>query len=424
MPGEVLSATVHRFLVGAKKLAPPAEGAPVALVPFNPNKWATDEAIHALRSLCLLDRHEAPAWIGTAPPAGYDGLRAGDLVALRNGLFHLPRRQLLPHTPQRFGLTALPYAYDPAATCAEWLKFVRSVWPDDPQSIEALQEMIGYLVSGDTRMQKVFFIVGPRRSGKGTVCRVIMGLLGQENVVGPTLQSLAGQFGMASLVGKTAAIIGDARSGGKDVQTTVERLLGISGGDVQSVDRKNRDAWEGRLGVRFVICSNEVPKLPDASGALVGRMQVLRMEHSFFGKEDPDLAGRLLQELPGILNWALEGLRRLEERGRFVQPASSTEVIEQMEALGSHVGEFLKDCCVLVPRERMSKQRLYDAYRLWAKGQGISHPDQQNVFAQKLGAAETIISTVRPNEGPRKRVWEGIRLVDEWAERADMASIQ
>ncbi|NRF68663.1 hypothetical protein HLB44_16850 [Aquincola sp. S2] len=424
MPGEALAAACHRYLVSARKMTQPGPaGEPARLVPFNPNKQATDEVIYALRTLCHLDEQAAPVWIGGKAPTGYEGLRAADLVALRNGLFHLPTRRLFPHTPHRFGLAALPYEFDPTAQCPEWLKFVRSVWPNDDQTIGALQETLGYLVSGDTRQQKVFFLVGPRRSGKGTICRVINGLLGSDNVAGPTLQTLASQFGMASLIGRTAAIIGDARSGGANVQTTVERLLGISGGDVQTVERKNRTDWIGRLGVRFVICSNEVPKLPDASGALVGRMLVLRMEHSFFGKEDPALADRLVQELPGILNWALEGLQRVEQRGRFQQPDASAQVIEQMEALGSQVGEFLKDCCILGAGERMPKQPSYNAYRLWARDQGISHPDPLGTFARNLYAAGVGIREVRPNGAQRARAFAGMRLTDEWADRVDTAEL-
>lgn len=422
MPVETLLAIVHRYLAGATKLTrdePPKE------VPFSPDKKATEEAVFALRTLCNLDRDAAPTWIRRAPE-GYEGLRADELVAMANGLFHLPTRQLLPHTPHRFGLAALPYGYDPAATCPEWHRFLQSLWPDDRQCIDTLQEVLGYLASGSTRQQKAFFLIGPPRAGKGTILAVIEGLLGKENVAGPTLQSLSGQFGLASLVGKSAAVIGDTRGAGRDVQTTIERLLGISGNDVQTVERKNRTDWIGRLGVRFVIASNEVPKLPDASGALLGRMLILRTTQSFRGKEDTTLLDRLLQELPGILNWALIGLQRLEQRGRFIQPASSAEVIEQWGALGSQEGAFLQECCTVDPAARTPKDDLYGAYRMWARTQGIDHVYDLRSFASHLYAMPEGIKegkTTGPRGSDRRPAFIGVRLVDEWAERVGMSQL-
>ena len=86
--------------------------------------------------------------------------------------------------------------------------------------------MFGYLLTSDTRLQKMFLIVGPKRSGKGTIARVLKALLGVANVAGPTLSGLGTNFGLAPLVGKPLAIISDARlSGRADQQVIAERLL-------------------------------------------------------------------------------------------------------------------------------------------------------------------------------------------------------
>ena len=123
------------------------------------------------------------------------------------------------------------------------------------------------------------------------------------------------------------ALVSDARLGQKsDHAAIAERLLSISGegstGD--RIDRKFLSAWTGRLPTRFLIFTNELPRLADASGALANRFIVLTMQNSFLGNEDPGLTSRLLRELPGILNWAREGYLRLQERGYFVQPQART----------------------------------------------------------------------------------------------------
>jgi Family of unknown function (DUF5906) len=154
-------------------------------------------------------------------------------------------------------------------------------------------------------------MVGPTRGGKGVIARVMTALIGRKNVAGPTLNSLSGEFGLAPLIGKPLAVISDARFAGKDSSIVVERLLSISGEDTLTVNRKYRDQWTGKLPSRLHVLSNELPKLGDASTAIVGRIVLLLLANSWLGKEDHNLEPALHTELTGILNWALEGLRRL-----------------------------------------------------------------------------------------------------------------
>ncbi len=60
--------------------------------------------------------------------------------------------------------------------------FLKSLWPDDQQAINTLQEIFGYLITSDTKQQKIFSLVGPMRSGKGTIARILTALLGQDSV--------------------------------------------------------------------------------------------------------------------------------------------------------------------------------------------------------------------------------------------------
>src|SRR5262249_45815776 len=135
-----------------------------------------------------------------------------------------------------------------------WERFLGELWPGDDNAIASLQEVFGYLLAGDTSQQKAFMIVGPKRAGKGTIGRVLTGLLGPHNVAAPTLASLATNFGLSPLIGKPLAVISDARlSTRADSKIVVERLLSISGEDSLTVDRKYKDPWTGRLPTRFVI---------------------------------------------------------------------------------------------------------------------------------------------------------------------------
>src|SRR5262249_30849542 len=142
----------------------------------------------------------------------------------------------------------------------EWLKFLGEVFPDDQPSIDCLQEWFGYLVTSDTSQQKILGLLGATRGGKGTVTRVIQRLVGDRGYVAPRIDSFGSQFGLAGMIGKSVAVIPDARVGAKtDRAALTERLLSISGEDTQTVPRKFLGDWVGRLGVRLVYVSNVLP---------------------------------------------------------------------------------------------------------------------------------------------------------------------
>ncbi len=371
--------------------------------------------LQALRGMCLLPGAvEPPAWIdgATGPdPAG--------VLSLRNGLLDLPAAAagragcLLPPDVAFFTLTAAPFDYDPAAPPpAAWLDFLASVWPADPASIMCLQTVFGYLLTPDTGQQKIFLFVGPPRAGKGTVARVLRELLGPANVSGPTLSSLATNFGLAPLLGKTLAVVSDARLGGRaDLPVIVERLLSISGEDALTVDRKNREAVTAKLSARFVILSNELPRLGDASGALPSRFVVFRFDRSFLGHEDLTLTGRLLSELPGILNWAVAGWQHLRLARRFVQPADGVELVEEMEDLSSPAGAFVRDRCRVGFGCEVAVADVYAVWRGWCSEHGRREPGTEETFGRDLRAAVPSLRKFRARDGQRRKaMYAGVAL--------------
>jgi putative DNA primase/helicase len=237
-------------------------------------------------------------------------------------------------------------------------------------------------------------------------------LLGKENVAGPTLSSLSQNFGLAPLIGKPLAIISDARlSARSDIGTIVERLLAITGEDGIDIDRKFRTAWSGKLPTRFVVLTNEIPRLSDTSGALASRFIVLSMKMSFYGREDVRLTERLLNELPGILKWSLAGYDRLMARGHFLQPRSAAQAVRTMEDLGSPTNAFLRDCCDIGPAYSVDCQQLFDAWLTWCREQNRDHPGTVQTFGRDLRAAIPGLDITQPRvNGERERRFQGVRI--------------
>ena len=189
------------------------------------------------------------------------------------------------------------------------------------------------------------------------------------------------------------------------------RQLSISGEDGVTVPRKYLLDWTGRLPTRFLILTNELPRLADASGALAGRFIVLTLTKSFYGREDPGLTESLLGELPGVLNWAIEGWQRLQARGYFVQPKSSAEAIEELRDLGSPIGAFVRECCVVGPGQTVECAILFSRWREWCSEQGRVHHGTAQSFGRDLRAAVPGLKTVQPrtDEG-RERHYNGVTL--------------
>lgn len=255
-------------------------------------------------------------------------------------------------------------------------------------------------------------IVGPRRSGKGTIARVLGRLIGIGNVCGPTTSSLASHFGLQPLIGKTLAIVSDARFHGENIPIVVERLLCISGEDLATVDRKFLGSVTMKLPTRFMFLTNELPRLTDASGALAGRFVILRLTESFYGKEDIGLTDRLLGELPGILNWAIDGWRRLHERGHFVLPTSVKDMVQEIEDLSSPVSAFVRDECVIGPGHRVNVDTLYDAWRRWCENEGRHAVTTKQTFGRDLAAA--VAGVTRRRGAALQPFYDGIALRADW----------
>ena len=340
------------------------------------------------------------------------------LIGVTNGLLDVRTGELLPHSPAHFTLGCSGFEYNPAAKCPTWLEFIAQVYPDDPETVQLVQEWMGYCLTLDTRQQKMLLMVGPKRSGKGTIARVLRELVGSDVCASPTIEGIGSHFGMQALIDKKLAIVSDARvtSGSKNTQPAIENMLRISGEDSITLDRKHIGHWTGTMQARLMVMTNLLPGLFDEGGALASRFLIAEHRVSFFGKEDPALTDRLLGELPGILNWSLEGLRRLRERGYFIQPARAEEAMLRLEAISSPLKGFLRAKCVLDPHAWVEKDVLYASYQTWLHEEHeVGTPKSKNKFAEALYAASDhrIEESKRGPQGARVPGFSGVALAGD-----------
>lgn len=376
------------------------------LMDFESNPATVKAACETLRSFVHLAIPPlAPCWLSNDPQKP----PAHEMLPCPSSLLHLPTMTRMESTPDFFTTTALDWDPDPGAPHPQaWRDFLHQLFRDDVESVELLQEWFGYCLTPDTSQQKMLLIVGPKRSGKGTIGRVLTQLLGMGSTCGPTTASLGTQFGLQPLIGKTLALVSDARFRGENLGTVIERLLCISGEDTLTIDRKHRTCVTQKLTTRFLFLTNELPQLSDASGALASRFLLLRLTESYLGQEDRGLTERLLRELPGILNWAIAGWSRLHQRGHFVLPSKVADVAEDMSRSSSPVAAFVREECDVAPGRRATVDDLHHAWNCWCDREGCQSARTKSAFGRELKAAVAGIECRRSTG--QERFYEGIAL--------------
>jgi len=308
------------------------------------------------------------------------------LIVFNNGVLDTNTGHLHPHSQDYKTTVLLPYDYNPGASCPEWMHFLNSTLDGDGERIALLQEWFGYLLTADYRHHKIMMMLGPKRCGKGTIGRVLEHIVGDANFSGGSLSSFARDSFLDGLRNRPVLFIGDAEKKvpPAKVSQVIERIKSISGNDAVDFDRKYLSGMSDTLPTRITIATNSVPALFDDSGALASRMLLLPFHQSFYGREDLGLIDRLLPELPGIATWALEGLRRLQYNGRFIEPAASREELDYIVENYSPLVRFINEHCITGPGQSCTSSDLYDCYRAW------SVKEQEDVLRPK-----TFVSSIK-----------------------------
>jgi putative DNA primase/helicase len=383
-----------------------------------PDNKLVDKVMDALRSEVNLEpRYTMPMWLRRGElgrEAPFADIR--NIVACRNGLLDLETMELLDHSPRYWSGNVLEFDYDPRAKAPRFEQFLGELFPGDEEAQQTVLEVMGLCVTDETKYQKAWMFVGPKRSGKGTIGRVLRGLIGEENYAGSSMLAAKGEFAMQNWIGKKTIVFSDARLDGvnrREQSLIAGKLLNVTGEDPQEINRKFKGHWNGTLTARVIVMSNEVIQLRDDSGVLATRFITVQMRKSFAGKENHKLTEELLAERAGILNLALDALARMRERGKPLQPKSGLELAERLAEQVSEVMAFVRDECELGQGLRVEHGQLFVRFQAWCDQNEVHLGWASNTFSAKLRAAFPDIGENRPGAAPgmkRERFYLGIGL--------------
>lgn len=290
------------------------------------------------------------------------------------GMLDLETFELKDHDPSYLSRIQLPVNYVPGVRCPKWEKFLAEVLEEDSQLIDLFQEFIGYLLIPSTKYQKALILCGSGANGKSTAIQVIEALLGRHNVSNVALSDLSNEFHRVRLHGKLVNIATEL-----DPQT-LERsdwFKAIVTGDSISASHKHKPAFDFNPVCRLIFGCNQLPRVKDSSHAFYRRLTIIPFNRRFEGDEaDLDLADKLLTELDGIFMWALRGLHRLREQGRFTESEQAENELAEYRRFNNPLLAFIQDRCHLDAEVVVGKDTLFDAYKSYMEEGAILLPQK------------------------------------------------
>ncbi len=258
-------------------------------------------------------------------------------------------------------------AYDPSATCSRWDTFLQQITQGDVGLIEFIQEAVGYSLFGHTKEQVMFVLIGSGGNGKGVFTRTIFFLFGEyaaamqssllkpgainANNPSPALMRLRSKrFWACSEVPKGMVL---------DEALTKQ----ITGGDIITGRQLYGDQVEFLPVGKLWLSVNTMPRIRHDDEGMWRRIVPIPFDAVFAGRErDNDLEDKLQLELPGILNWALEGARRYAENGELKLPLASKKLLSALRKDADTVGIWVKSRCIVLDDGKIQSQIAYDDY--------------------------------------------------------------
>jgi putative DNA primase/helicase len=333
---------------------------------------------------------------------------ANRMLCLLNGTYDMISGNLRPHDPENRLLVKLPINYDPDARCPRWESFLMEAIPEE-RDRDTLQELFGYSLEPGNPHQRMVMLIGPKRSGKSTILRVWEAMIGPENVSHQTLQSLSvNRFSASHLYGKLLNTFADLPA---RVVNDLGILKSLSGEDAMDVERKGKDFFRLAWGGKAVFSCNELPELSKLDEAFFRRWLCISVPSTVDpAKIDPELTTRLVGELPGIFNWALAGLSRLDLRGRFDPSVDEGGIKQLWLDTANPMRRYVRERIVIERGVDTATSSLYTDYLDWAD-QAAVDPSSERSFSQTFQRESKCAPVrVRDASGKQSRGFRGLRL--------------
>lgn len=360
---------------------------------FVPTGESIRDVILALESFAAKEYEQLPVWTeGSTKKRDPQELIAFNdvLVPVTGDMGVVPRDQ------SWFDNTVVPVDWDPEATCPTWEHCLQQWSCGDPQWVELLRRWMGYCLMNHRRYAKWLLMYGQPRAGKGTICRVLRGLLGRGGAYrSVSMRDMAKDFGLGDMeLVKLVSITEPGKNGSESEFASI--LKRIVGQDPQTLERKYQDPdRDVELRAAPMMQSNRIPQMSNEGSSVSTKMLLLPFNWSAEtpGADgvvalDPYLDGKLLKELAGIARWAVEGARALEAerdwRMKFPRPDGEKEAVEAFLEENNPFDAFLNDRFNRNQDGYVSTEILWAEWEDWRKKMEVKTHVSRTKIREKL----------------------------------------
>lgn len=293
----------------------------------------------------------------------------GFIFPVKNGIVNLKTGEFSPPDRALLLTHGTNIEYDADAACPQWEKFLSQIMANDQELVQYLQRAIGYSLTNSTQEQCLFFMYGFGANGKSTFLNVLRALLSElgTQAAGETLlegkRSSSGPSGdIARLRGKRFVALSEIDDGKHLAEALVKSL---TGGDAITARHLYKDDFVFTPVFKLWLAANHKPTIKGDGHALWRRMRLIPFNVRFEkAQQDMYLEQKLMQELPGILNWAVRGCLDWQKNGLPVPSAiakATNDYRSEMDILGLWIEEF----CEVDETYEMTFADAYDLFKPW-----------------------------------------------------------
>lgn len=298
------------------------------------------------------------------------------LAGTRNGVLDLRACELID--PNIVITKRLGTIYDPGAYCHNFKQYLNDIFDGDNEKVEFLRRAVGYTLTGSTEGQCMFVLTGRGANGKSTLLKVVRALMGdyagsimfQSLIVGKYVNKVNDD--LASLKGVRFVSTQEGEAGQR---LAVSRIKEMTGGDAIQCRNLYEKFFLLEPEFKIWMSTNELPEIPGGDDAIWRRLHIIDFPRVFQPHEqDPQLFQKLTLELPGILNWALEGLKQIGGiKADFLNvPDSIKATTQRYRDENDTVKRFVEEACQLAEDAMVQSKLLHAAYENWCEENGLN----------------------------------------------------
>lgn len=320
--------------------------------------------------------------------------------------------EIKEHNPRQPIITQIPAEFDPTATCPKFEQFLDDIVENFEDRMK-IQEMFGHALMPNYKYQKAFLLYGEGSNGKSVLLNTLRKLLGKENTSSVELHELDERYKASDLHGKLANICSDISS---DSLQQTDQFKKLTGDDELTVRKIYEGTFSFQNYASLIFSGNEIPRTSDKTDAFYRRWVIIKFPYKF--TDDPNDGHKMRneniiaeittqEELSGILNFALRGLRRLKRNGKFYNQRRTEEIRNLYERASNPTAFFVNQKVKPDPNGRYTKDSLYREFQNFCHQHGLT-PESKQDFLNQLYNISPAKSNRRMINGERKRVVEGI----------------